>query len=667
MSLSLLAPLGLLALVALPVILVLHMRRTTPRPLAVPTLRFWLTAEPEQVRRTRWRRPPFSWALLLQLLAAAALALALARPATSRALDALGIDLRTDPRHVLLLLDGSTSMAATGAGGATRFAAAREAALDRLATLQEGDAATVMVLGTRVATYGATDAASLGLLRERIATLPLPGGRADLDAALALAADLIVPGRENEVVVISDGAVAADPATVAAVGAPVALEAVGGDDANAAVVSIAARPNPAAPATSLLYARLANFGPDPVTAAAVLLADGLEVGRQDVTLPPDRSMELGWALPPGASDATVMLEHLDAFPADNAALLPLAGSEALSLRILLVSDIPSPLARALAAIPGARLQSEPGNRLDDPAGLGSFDLVVLEGVAAPPEALARLRAPMLLVAPAAGGAVPVDGLLASPTIQRLRAGDPLLDGVDLAGVTVGDVPLLAPLTGRDEVVGVTGDGTTGPADGPLVSRETIAGQPAIVFAFDPVASNLPQRVAFPILVANAVAELAPPPLPATVALGDALAVSPRAGTAMVEIAPPEGDPVALPVPEPAAGAPRPEVLFAATGDPGAYRVIEQDASGSETGSGRFVVNAGHPRESDLRPNPDLPAALAEGRATAASGFAPESALTQVWPLLALAALGVLLLEWVVALWPRRAAVAPLPATRGEAR
>ena len=79
MNLSLLAPLGLLALVALPLIVVLHMRRTTPRLLPVPTLRFWLAAEPEQVQRTRWRRPPLSWALLLQLLAAAALALAIGR------------------------------------------------------------------------------------------------------------------------------------------------------------------------------------------------------------------------------------------------------------------------------------------------------------------------------------------------------------------------------------------------------------------------------------------------------------------------------------------------------------------------------------------------------------------------------------------------------------
>jgi hypothetical protein len=650
-DISLLAPIGLFALLALPVIVVLHMRRTTPRPLTVPSLRFWLVAEPAQTRRTRWRRPPFSWLLLLQLLAAAALAVALARPATSRALDALGIDLRTDPRHLLLLLDGSTSMSATGPDGRTRFEAARAEALDRLAGLQEGDAATVLLMGTQVTTLGATDAASLDLLRERVATLPLPGGQADLDGALALAADLVLPGRENDAVVVSDGAVAADPATVAALGAPVAFAAVGGDAANAAVVAVTARTDPAAPDAPLLYARVANFGPDSVNAPAVLLADGLEAGRQDVALPANGSAELGWRLPPGASEATVRLEHPDALPADNAATLPLAGSDALSLRILLVSDIPSPLARVLAAIPGARLQSEAGDRLEDPAPLGGFDLVVLEGVVAPPEALARLQTPLLVVAPPAGGPVPVEGTMAAPEIERLRAGDPLLDGVDLAGAAFGDAPLLAPLAGREEVVGA--------AEGPLVARETVAGQPAVVFAFDPIASNLPRRVAFPILVANAVSELAPPPLPATSPLGEPLTISPRAGVAVVEVAPPTGEAVALPVPAPASGGSRPEVLFAATGAPGAYRVTERDANGAETGSGRFVVNAGHPRESDLRPNPGLPAALAEGRANAPAAGAPESALSQLWPLLALLALGLLALEWIVSLWPRRA---PAPGT-----
>ena len=58
----------------------------------------------------RFRRPPISLLLLLQLLAVAALGLALARPAVADAW--AGLTQRTEPKHLVILLDGSTSMAA---------------------------------------------------------------------------------------------------------------------------------------------------------------------------------------------------------------------------------------------------------------------------------------------------------------------------------------------------------------------------------------------------------------------------------------------------------------------------------------------------------------------------------------------------------------------------
>ena len=118
MSLGFLLPGALVALVALPVIVLLHMRHVTPRIKAFPALRFWQAADPVRTTTSRFRRPPITLPLILQLLAAAALALALARPVTDRALDVLGIDLRTDPRHEIVLLDGSTSMGANAGDGA---------------------------------------------------------------------------------------------------------------------------------------------------------------------------------------------------------------------------------------------------------------------------------------------------------------------------------------------------------------------------------------------------------------------------------------------------------------------------------------------------------------------------------------------------------------------
>ena len=658
---SLLAPLGLLALLAIPAIIVFHMRDTTPRVLPIPSLRFWSVARPRETEQMRWRRPPLSLLLLLQLAVAAALALSLARPVTERALGVLGLDLRTEPRNLILLLDGSTSMGANAPGGGTRYDAAKAEALRQLATLREGDVATVLLMGTRDVSFGATDSASLGQLRQRLAAAPAPGGRADLDAALDLARDLLIPGMDDRVSLVTDGALTADASLVAHLGAPVDLTVVGAapdgaPPANAAVVEIASRPSADSPGLSQLYARVANFGPAALAAPVVLTGDGLELARQTVDLPPDGgTAELTWALPQGTADVTVALDAPDLFPADNRAslVLPRADAGGLGLSVLLLSDAPGPLQRALGALPGAEVTTAPADGYADAAAGHGWDLVVFDRTLPPPQVEGALPAPALFVDPPAGGPFTMTGTMDAPTVSRLEAADPLLAGVDLAGVTFGETPALTLRPGQEEVVGAQG--------GPLVFRAKVGGQPSVVLAFDLAQSNLPRRVAFPILVANIAAELAPSPLPPSVPLGDPLAYRPRTGTATVRVAPPQGDPVdlALAAPTATAGgaadaAPEPlrEVVFTGTGTPGRYRVSELDATGRERGGGEFTVNAGHPTESDLRPNPDLAPTLATATGSADPGRAPRH--TDLWPLLVLLALGLLGLEWIVTLTRRRA-------------
>ena len=200
----------------------------------------------------------------------------------------------------------------------------------------------------------------------------------------------------------------------------------------------------------------------------------------------------------------------------------------------------------------------------------------------------------------------------------MRAGDPLLDGVDLSGATFGPTPTFALAAGDEEIVGA--------AEGPLLYRTAINGQPAVVLTIDPEASNLPKRVAFPVLIANVVAALAPDGVPAAVPLGEPLVYEPRAATASVAIVPPSGEPALLPVFSAAetgrrrcADSVSREIVYTDTGSAGAYSVTETDAAGIALGSTRFVVNAGHPRESDLRPNPDLAATLANATGAADGG------------------------------------------------
>ncbi len=69
---------------------------------------------------------------------------------------------------------------------------------------------------------------------------------------------------------ISDGALAADPTPVATLGAPVELVpgrtgATRLAPANVAIIDIASRADPSTPELLQIYARVVNFGPEPVT------------------------------------------------------------------------------------------------------------------------------------------------------------------------------------------------------------------------------------------------------------------------------------------------------------------------------------------------------------------------------------------------------------------
>ena len=91
-------------------------------------------------------------------------------------------------------------------------------------------------------------------------------------------------------------------------------------------------------------------------------------------------------------------------------------------------------------------------------------------------------------------------------------------------MTFGPTPNFTLAAGDEEIVGS--------ADGPLLYRSEVNGQPAVVLTTDPEPSNLPKRVAFPVLIANIVGALAPDGIPAAVPLGEPLVYEPRAATAV---------------------------------------------------------------------------------------------------------------------------------------
>ena len=150
-----LLPIGLLALLTIPLILLLHLLRERRRRVAVPSLMHWLNV-PRRHEGQRIRRLPLTLLLLLHLLAAALLGLALGRP------QILG-RFAGAARQVAVVIDTSTSMAARQ-GASTRFALAQERARAALRALGSQDRATLVAAGPSariVASGGAADLARL--------------------------------------------------------------------------------------------------------------------------------------------------------------------------------------------------------------------------------------------------------------------------------------------------------------------------------------------------------------------------------------------------------------------------------------------------------------------------------------------------------------------------
>jgi hypothetical protein len=200
-------------------------------------------------------------------------------------------------------------------------------------------------------------------------------------------------------------------------------------------------------------------------------------------------------------------------------------------------------------------------------------------------------------------------------------------------------------------------------------------QPAVVLTVDPETSNLPKRVAFPVLIANMVEALAPDGIPAAVPLGEPLVYEPRASTASVEVVTPSGEAALLPVfsaetradqgdDDIAASSVARDIIYTDTGAAGVYTVTETDAAGIDLGTTPFVVNAGHARESDLRIDPNLASALA--MASGSGTTAPREERVDLWPLLALVALLVIAAEWLTALRPVVRSATKRPVPRGAA-
>jgi hypothetical protein len=491
-------PLGLLALMALPAILGLHVFRRRFRPHVVSAVFLWHARERTPLsgrRRERLRDSPSLW---LELAAALALAMALAGPRACGGGEA---------RHLVVVLDASASMAARVDG-----ASARERAValvgERIDALPARSRVTLVASGRRP-TVLAGPAAFPAEARARLRTFDPRAPRHELAPAIALGLEL---AGGAALLVVTDGFEPEDfPPEVE-------LVALGRPVDNVAFTHVArVREREAHGGTDgvtreRVYLTVASYARAPVDTSLELASGGSVLETRALTLQPGERRHIAFDLPP---DAPVLEARLapDALAIDDQAWLAPVPPRTLAL----AAELAPETARALGL-------SRAGAASDAP-GIERWLALVPDSVDAGSAAAAHLA----IAERPVGGVQTWCLVLTAPGAERkdligpflIEKRHPLVEGLTLEGsvwsmdpgLALGGVPLVS-------------------AGNAVLLAEERTGERALWTAnLDPARSTMQRSPDWPILLAN-LAELRraelPGPARTNLRLGEALVFRPAA-------------------------------------------------------------------------------------------------------------------------------------------
>lgn len=465
---SLLLPLGLAALLLAVPIVVLHMLTPRRPPTSVSSLLHWDGLKHAITAAEPWQKLRWSLLLILQLAAVVLFALALARPAVLEPADLA--------EHTVFIVDASASMSAID-GDPDRLASAVSEAKRLRTELPDQGVASLVVASPR-STILVSQSDDPDEFARAADTVRTSGGGADFEAAFSLAESLVVPERETDFVLLSDGQVTEQEQRLAPLGTR--FVPVGRTDTNRAITDLSVTSGPGG-----MQARVtveSTGGPDAVQTLRFDV-DGITVLSEQVEIPGGGVVERAFELPTGTRVAVFLDgEDLMAFDNQRYASAPVLGS----LRARVHGESRFFIDQLLGALPDVDFDVGPADEVD-------FE--VYAGVPVPPQPTVPFIA---IDAPGGAPGVTPVGRIENP-IPTLRANHPLLEDIDVSRIAIAEAQALE-VTNGEVVLGAPG--------APLVVEGDAAGVPFYYFAFTLEQSNLPIDIAYPILGARMVGGLA---------------------------------------------------------------------------------------------------------------------------------------------------------------
>ena len=642
----------ILAAATLPPLLALYILRLRRPKRRVASTLLW-TRQVEDLRaNSLFQRMRVSWLLLLQIVAVALVALALAQPQAD-----LGI---VESGRVVLLIDRSASMGGEDADGRSRLDAAKREAHERVDALFGAgffsQAPEVMVVAiAREATVLSPFSTIAARAHDAIDAIEATDETTTLAEALDVARSFMeVPNPDKQgapqesgvtLELWSDGRIADVDRCVVKAGESLRYHPMGSPTArNAGVAGAGVSRLAGNPDEVAVFARIMNWDEAPLHSDVELWVDGTlrAVLPQGVDVPaagedPSRKTWLPGEIRVSFPSVTVKpdgivevrLVAVDDQPADNR--MAMVAAPAAAARVLLVgaSSIVRGVVEALPvkSVDAVSAEEFTTRVATQPSWVDAFDVIVLDG--ASPSSLPPSRYLVL------GGTVPFEGLnpygdKSDVSMRSVQSAHPLMRFVNLDELGVARAVAYSPASDVETVV----EGS----DGPLVMTLARGGGQAVVVAFNPLDSNWPFQRGFVNFMANAVEFLAASGREAalpTIMPGDTQPIRLPSGVRSIELVSPSGRTQELAVTDPA------QAVVGPLRQAGVWTA--RWTEGGEQRVRPIAVALQDPREGRI----GALESLALGLETVRGVKGGESGRSALWPWLLLAALAVLTLEWLV--------------------
>lgn len=595
-------------------VVVLYLLKLRRRQVEVPFVHLWREVLAEKQTTRLFSALKRLLSLLVALAVVCALAFAMGDPRYLGASD--------DAQTTVVLVDASASMQATDVDEGRLAAAKKEVArlIDGL-----GGADRMLIAQMDRATVPLTPLTSEpSLLREGLARVEPTDLAADLSRGLRFAMDVLRGQSRPRVVIVSDGVLnPGGEAEVRAREAGIELTwiPIGEGGRNVAITAFSVRRYPLDKSRSQVLVELWNPGEAEEGVELTLLGDGepLDVSRLrlgagerlrrvfDDVSGADRTLEARITLADGTRDAQ---------PADDRAYARLP--ERRRARIQAVTSDNLYLSAALLLDEYLEVVEVTPDQYPAP---GHFDITIFDRWVppAPPDTHAIYLAPPQ---DATHGPFIVKGTTTRPFFDRVEHDHPIVRFTALRDVNIAEA-IEVELQPGDRVVG-------GAARAPLIVTGTRNGKRMVALLFDVRRSDLPLRVAWPLLLLNSI---------------DFFVQEDAGYLSSYET----GETWHVPVPAGAEVA----TLITPGGEERTVPVVDGRAVATGSRAGFYTLRAGDAEDvfaSNLGPSQEAVIEPAEGLELAGSALdrptvGPAGVRTEIWMLLVLAALAVVVVEW----------------------